>query len=417
MGKLTARQAATLAPGKYNDGAGLWLAVSKTGARKWVLRVVLRGKRREMGLGAFPGTSLMEARAKAVRARSQVAEGIDPVEARHRVEATVPTFTMAAAAYIRSRRHEWANRKHARQWVSTLKCYARPVIGPEPVDAIGTEHVLAVLKPIWLSKTETAKRVQGRIENILDFAAARQWRGPVNPARWRGHLDKLLSSPTKLKRQRNGGTTRHHPAMPYTLAPDFMVELRARDSVSALAIEFLILTATRTGEALGATWSEIDPDARVWTIPAARMKAGREHRVPLSAAALEVLERLPRVAGNDHLFVGARHGRPLSNMALLQLMRGMGYGVGGERGDYVPHGFRSSFRDWAGEVSAFPANVAEAALAHVIGDKTEAAYARGTLFAKRARMMQEWADWCGKGTEDNVRAIRGTAQDDVSGSG
>jgi integrase len=237
---------------------------------------------------------------------------------------------------------------------------------------------------------------------VLDFAAAMKWRDASNPCRWRGHLDKLLPAPTKVKKARNGGTTRHQPAMDYNDMPTFMVELRELTSISANALEFSILTACRTSEVLGAQWSEIDAEAAVWTIPASRMKARREHRVPLSDVAMAVLERLPRVEGNPHCFPGARHGKPLSNMALLQVMRGMGYGVGGDRGAAVVHGFRSSFRDWAGEVATFPPNVAEAALAHVIGDKTEAAYARGDLFQKRRKLMQEWADWCGLGAVQNV---------------
>lgn len=244
--------------------------------------------------------------------------------------------------------------------------------------------------PIWTTKTETAKRVQGRVENILDYAAAHKYRDPQNPARWRGHLDKLLPKPSRVKK------VTHHPAMPYTEAPVFMAELSGNSSISALALQFLIFTATRTNELLQAQWNEIDLEAAVWTIPAARMKDRREHRVPLSDAAMTILGALPCIEGNSYLFPGARHGRPLSNMALLQLMRGMGYGVDGDRGDYVPHGFRSSFRDWSGEVSSFPRDVAEMALAHVIENKVEAAYRRGDLFAKRRKMMQEWADYLDK---------------------
>ena len=387
---LTARQCTTLPPGKYNDGNGLWLAVSKSGARKWFLRVTVDGKRREMGLGALKDVSLAEARKKAAQARSEAAEGVDPIEARRKTESTVPTFTQAAARYIRSHRHGWSNPKHARQWVSTLKTYARPLVGEKPVDQITTEDVLSILSPIWTTRTETAKRVQGRMENILDFAAARQWRDPLNPARWRGLLDKLLPRPTRVK------TVRRQPAMPYSELPGFMSELQGMDSISARALQFLILTATRTSEVLQAQWPEVDLDAAEWTIPASRMKARKEHRVPLSMAALTILEAVPRIEGNPFIFAGARQGRPLSNMAMLQLMRGMGYGVNGDRGDYVPHGFRSSFRDWSGEVSSFPRDVCEMALAHVIENKAEAAYRRGDLFAKRRKMMQEWADYVNK---------------------
>lgn len=388
MGKLTARQVETAKPGKHEDGDGLRLVVSPSGAKKWVLRYTIDGKRREMGLGSYPERSLHEARKKAVEARTQTLNGTDPIKARQSKPVSVPTFTQVAARYIRHHRYGWTNPKHARQWVATLKTYAREKIGSIPIDQITTEDVLTVLKPIWTTKTETAKRVQGRLENVLDFAAARKWRDQSNPARWRGHLDKILPRPTQVKK------VEHHPAMPYDELPAFMAELRGNGSISALALQWLILTCTRTSEALGAKWSEVDLDAAVWTIPADRMKAKQEHRVPLTEAALAILKALPRITGNDHLFPGARPARPLSNMALLQLMRGMGYGVNGDRGKYVPHGFRSTFRDWAGEVSTYPRDVCEMALAHVIENKVEAAYRRGDLFAKRRTMMQDWADWC-----------------------
>ncbi|CRI66642.1 tyrosine-type recombinase/integrase [Thiocapsa roseopersicina] len=390
--RLTDRQVKN-ATQPIGDGGNLWL-YPEGHARLWVFRYSNAGKQREMGLGGYPAVTLAEARQRAAEARELRRQGIDPIE--HRAQAlahenapeVVPTFTQAAAAFIRLNRHGWNNRKHARQWTATLKTYARPILGNRPVDKVTTEHILTVLKPIWTTKTETAKRVQGRIENILDFAAARQWRDPANPARWRGHLDKLLPKPTKVK------TVRQQPALPYQDVGAFLVELRRLTSVSARALELLILTACRTGEVLGAQWTEIDLPARVWTIPAARMKGNREHRVPLSDAAMAVIETLPRIVNHPYVFPGAKHGRPLSNMALLQVMRGLGYGVGGTRGDAVPHGFRSSFRDWAGEVSSFPNHVCEMALAHVIGNKAEKAYRRGDLFDKRRAMMQQWADWC-----------------------
>lgn len=391
MGKLTARFVQTAEPGKHEDGEGLRLVVSPTGGKKWVLRITVAGKRKEMGLGGYPDTSLLQARTKAADARRLVALGSNPIEARRQVadeQARVPTFTTVAAAYIRAHRRGWSNPKHARQWVATLKTYARPVIGAKPVDQISTEDILQILQPIWTTRTETAKRVQGRVENILDFATARKWRTGQNPAKWDGHLDTLLPAPRKV------APVQHHPAMPYTELPDFMQELRANTSLSSKALQLLILTATRTSEVLLATWNEVDLEARVWTVPAVRMKAGQEHRVPLSDAAMSVLTSLPRVAGSAWLFPGARAGRPLSGMALLMLMRGMGYGVGGDRGAYVPHGFRSSFRDWAGEVSSFPRDVCEMALAHAVENKVEAAYRRGDLFAKRAAMMEQWAGWC-----------------------
>lgn len=385
--KLSPRKVETASFGKHEDGGGLRLVVSKSGAKKWVLRYTIHGKRREMGLGSFPAIGLGEARQKAGESRNLAANGQDPINLRRVEPEKIPNFTSCAARYIRAHRHGWKNAKHARQWVSTLKTYARPVIGNSQIDEVGTEDILKILTPLWTSKTETAKRVQGRIENILDYAAAKKYRGPINPARWRGHLDKLLAKPSKVS------TVKHHPAMPYTQLPAFMEELKANGSISALALQFLILTATRTSEVLHATWDEIDNEACMWTIPAFRMKSRREHRVPLSEQAIVILNALPRIAGNPHLFPGYRNRRPLSNMALLQLMRGMGYGVNGDIGPYVPHGFRSSFRDWSGEVSSFPRDVAEMALAHVIENKVEAAYRRGDLFVKRRKMMGAWANY------------------------
>ncbi|MCU7931377.1 MAG: integrase arm-type DNA-binding domain-containing protein [Candidatus Thiodiazotropha sp. (ex Codakia rugifera)] len=385
--KLAPRKVETASPGKHEDGGGLRLVVSKSDAKKWVLRITIEGKRREMGLGSFPDVGLAEARDEASKYRKQAKRGIDPIEARLAALVMIPTFTKCAAQYIRAHRWSWNNAKHARQWVRTLKTYARPEIGTKKVDIISTEDILKILTPIWTTKTETAKRIQGRIENILDFAAAHKYRDPLNPARWRGHLDKLLPKPSRLKK------ATHQPSMPYTEVRAFMVELSGNNSISALALRFLILTATRTSEVLQAKWSEIDLEAAVWTIPAERMKARREHRVPLSDEAMTILEALPHIEGNPFLFHGARNGRPLSNMALLQLMRGMGFGVNGDRGNYVPHGFRSSFRDWSGEVSNFPRDVAEMALAHSIKNKVEAAYRRGDLFAKRRNMMQEWSNY------------------------
>ncbi len=398
--KLTPRKVATAGPGKYEDGDGLRLVVSSTGAKKWVLRFTIDGKRREMGLGSFPDVGLGEAREKAAEHRKQAKDGVDPIEARQTEPEKTPTFTTCAARYIRAHRRGWKNAKHARQWPRSLKTYARPVIGGKRVDQVTTEDILKILQPIWVSKTETAKRVQGRIENILDYAAVKGYRDALNPARWRGHLDKLLPSPRKVMQPQ------HHPAMPYDGVPAFMCELEANGSLSAKALRLLILTATRTSETLGATWQEIDLEAAIWTIPASRMKAKRVHRVPLSGPAVALLEGLPRVYGNPYLFPGQRRGKPLSNMALLQLMRGMGYGVQGDRGDYVPHGFRSSFRDWAGEVSHYPNIVCEMALAHTVGNAVEAAYRRGDLLAKRANMMADWAEWCAKRPADVVPLVR-----------
>lgn len=385
--KVSPRRVASAGPGKYGDGGGLRLVVLKPGARNWVFRFTLRGKRREMGLGRYPDVGLADERKLAGECRYQVREGADPIEERRVESETVPSFTSCAAQYIRAHRRGWRNAKHARQWISTLKTYVRPVIGAKPVDALETEDILKVLTPIWTTRTETAKRVQSRMENILDFAAARKYRDPLSPARWQGHLDKLLPPPSKVR------TIKHRPAMPYTDVPAFMAELGKNGSISAQALMFMILTAARTSEVLLARWDEFAFDDAIWSIPAARMKGRREHRVPLSCEALDILRALPRTDRNSFIFPGARYGKPLSNMAMLQVMRGMGYGINGDRGPYVPYSFRSSFRDWTGEVSNIPRDVAEMALAHAIENKVEAAYRRGDLFGKRVKMMDAWANY------------------------
>nr|WP_051582521.1 site-specific integrase [Ectothiorhodospira haloalkaliphila] len=372
------------------DGLGLYLQISASGSVSWIYRFKLQGRQRYMGLGTYPDVPLAEARERASECRKLVKSGVDPIEASVQQQVPIqatPSFTNCAARYIFAHRRSWRNVKHARQWVSTLKTYARPVIGAKPVDQVTTQDVLKILSPMWTTKTETAKRVQGRIECILDYAAAHNYRDPLNPARWRGHLDKLLPKPSRVKK------VVHHPAMPYHEVATFMSTLQGQDSISSKALQFLILTATRTSEVLHSVWTEIDLTNEIWTIPADRMKAGREHRVPLSRQAVTLLKAMPQVQGTAYVFPGARYGRPLSNMAMLQLMRGMGYGLGGENGDYVPHGFRSSFRDWTGEVTSYPRDVAEMALAHTIENKVEAAYRRGDLFEKRRDMMQDWADY------------------------
>ena len=387
--KLSPRKVATATAGKHEDGGGLRLVFSKSGSRKWVLRFTFRSKRREMGLGSFPDTGLAEARRKAESFRKLAEEGVDPIYTRdlEKQPQTNPTFTNCAARYIQSHRRSWRNAKHARQWVSTLKTYVRPVIGNLPIEEVTTQDVLKILTPIWIVKNETAKRVQGRMENILDFAAAHGYREPINPARWRGHLDKLLAKPSKVQ------NVTHHPAMPYEQVADFMTAVQPYRSMSSKALQLLILTATRTSEVLNAEWHEVDLENATWTIPAERMKVRREHRIPLSHQAVSLLSNLPRVTGNSYVFPGMKAGRPLSNMSLLKFMHGMGYGPNGENGNYVPHGFRSSFRDWTGEVTSYPRDVAEMALAHAIENKVEAAYRRGDLFEKRRKMMQEWADY------------------------
>ncbi|GGC79537.1 tyrosine-type recombinase/integrase [Vreelandella lutescens] len=394
MGKLTTKGVQKLVresnPGMTNDGDGLYLKIGKGAGASWIYRFRWNGKLRDMGLGSFADCSLSEARVVAAEQRKLVKQGIDPLAAREQKSDPVAgpvTFTHCAARYIQSHRRSWRNAKHARQWVSTLKTYARPVIGNLPVENVTTQDILKVLTPIWTVKNETAKRVQGRIENVLDYAAAHEYRDPVNPARWRGHLDKLLAKPSRVQK------VTHHPAMPYDEVAIFVSSIQAYNSVSSKALQFLILTTTRTSEVLNAEWHEIDMGKATWLIPAARMKANREHRVPLSKQAMDLLHSLQRVRGNNFLFPGMKVGRPLSNMSLLQFMRGLGYGPSGEKGNYVPHGFRSSFRDWTGEVTSYPRDVAEMALAHTIENKVEAAYRRGDLFEKRRQMMQGWADF------------------------
>lgn len=394
MGKLTSKEVQKLAKegkkGSTGDGQGLYLQITAGGSVSWIYRYKFQGKQRYMGLGTYPDVSLSEARESAADNRKLVKQGTDPLEARveeTEEEAVRITFTTCAARYIKAHRRSWRNAKHARQWVSTLKSYARPKIGNKPIDEINTQDVLEILTPIWTKKNETAKRVQGRVENILDYAAAHGYRDPVNPARWRGHLDKLLAKPSRIQK------VNHHPAMPYDEVADFMAIVTGYNSMSSKALLFLILTATRTSEVLNSEWNELDLNNATWTIPADRMKANREHRVPLSRQAVELLSNLPRVKGNTHIFAGMKQGRPLSNMSLLQFMRGLGYGPSGEQGNYVPHGFRSSFRDWTGEVTSYPRDVAEMALAHTIENKVEAAYRRGDLFEKRRAMMQEWANF------------------------
>ncbi|CDG55188.1 MULTISPECIES: tyrosine-type recombinase/integrase [Halomonadaceae] len=394
MGKLTTKGVQKLVKesnhGMTNDGDGLYLKIGKGGGASWIYRFRWNGRLRDMGLGSYADKTLSNARESAAENRKLVKQGIDPLavrEQKNEKKSVTVTVTHCAARYIQSHRRSWRNAKHARQWVSTLKTYVRPVIGNLPVEEVTTQDILKILTPIWTVKNETAKRVQGRIENILDFAAAHEYRDQVNPARWRGHLDKLLAKPSRVQK------VNHHPAMPYDQVATFIGSVQLYKSMSSKALLFLILTATRTSEVLNAEWKEIDIGKATWQIPAERMKANREHRVPLSKQAIDLLLSLSRVKGNSFIFPGMKAGRPLSNMSLLQFMRGLGYGPSGEKGNYVPHGFRSSFRDWTGEVTSYPRDVAEMALAHAIENKVEAAYRRGDLFEKRRAMMQHWADY------------------------
>jgi integrase len=387
-GRLTARKVVTAKPGKYGDGGNLYLIVSPTGARKWVLRFTWHGVAREMGLGGAASVALADAREKAAAARRMIAKGLDPILARKRAGGA-PTFGDLADEVRQSLAAGFRNVRHRAQWRTTLATYAAP-LHDKPVNAITTEDVLAILKPIWSTKPETASRVRGRIEKVLDAAKAKGYRdGGENPARWRGHLDRLLPKQSNLAR-------RHHAAMPYEKVAAFVGELRRVQAVAALALEFCIITAARSGEVLGARWSEIDFDAKVWVVPPARMKAGREHRVPLSHRAVTILAELAEAKRGDFVFAGQKPGRPLSNGAMNMVLCRMNVE------DVTVHGFRSSFRDWAGNVSHFPREVAETALAHVVGDKAEQAYRRSDALEKRRQLMEAWAAYCEPGARGTV---------------
>lgn len=390
INKLSAQKIETLSkPGLYADGLGLYLQVSMSGTKSWLFRFMRDGKARKMGLGSLHTVSLKLARQKAQACRLKLDAGVDPIEeraeekqARKLEAAKAITFKEAAEKYIAAHKPTWKNAKHAEQWPATLKAYVYPVIGDLPVSKIDVALVLKVLEPIWAEKPETASRVRGRVESVLDWARARHLRSGDNPARWRGHLDKLLPAKSKVAK------VKHHPALPYKEIGAFMVDLRKMEGVSPRALEFAILTATRTGETIGAKWHEIDQEHRTWVVPAERMKAGKEHRVPLSDRAIAILKNLPREDDSEYVFIGDKKGKPLSNMALLMVLRRM------ERGDLTTHGFRSTFRDWAAETTAYANEMVEMALAHTVGDKVEAAYRRGDMMEKRRRLMKDWSDYC-----------------------
>lgn len=390
---LSAQKVKTAGPGRHGDGRGLFLYVKPSGARSWVLRYQVQGRRRDLGLGSFPDVSLAMARERASEARRLIAEGEDPITKKQ--QAKPKTFKDAALELIESKKPGWKNAKHAAQWTSTLEAYAFPKIGQVQVAKIETADVIAALTPIWSAKPETANRVRQRIEAVLDYASALGIRTGDNPARWRGHLDHLLPKPKKLR------AVKHHPALPHAEITDFMAQLETRVGVAARALGFTILTAARSGETRGATWAEIDREEKVWTIPASRMKAGKEHRVPLSDAALALLGD---ARGDDKLIFEseAKPGKPISDMSMTAVLRRM------ERKDITVHGFRSTFRDWAGETTGFPREVIEAALAHGIKDKAEAAYARSDLFDKRRDLMAAWSTKASKSADyDKVVAFLG----------
>jgi len=413
---LTPLQVKNAKPGRHADGEGLHLLVKRSGAQSWVYRFMLNGKARDIGLSRCPealeilqktgGNDLTLAEAREVASiyrRKVKRQGIDPLTEREDAEkaaaaakqaeqAAAVTFEAMAEQFISMNEANWRNAKHRQQWRNTLKTYAYPIIGNMRVGDIETPHVLQILEPIWRSKSETAGRIRGRIEAILDAAKVREYRSGENPARWRGHLASLLPARPKLSRG-------HHKALPYDEVPALLSALRSHRAVSALALEFTILTAARSGEVLGASWEEIDFKKRAWTIPAHRMKTGREHRVPLSDQAIHIL-RLAQKLGKTHVFPGQRGGA-MSSMAMLMLLRRMQPGI-------TVHGFRSSFRDWAAECTGYSHEVCEMALAHTIGNKAEAAYRRGDLFEKRRRLMDDWANYCdeGQATQAHVIPIR-----------
>lgn len=367
---------------------GLYFYVTDTGGRSWVLRTMVGTKRRHMGLGGYPETSLAQAREFARTAKEEVRNGVDPIAKRASRSSAIRlqqaqqiTFSQAAESYVQAHGQSWKNAKHRAQWLSTLQTYAYPVMGSLLVRDIHQEHVLQVLEAIWSQKTETATRLRGRIESVLDWATVRKLREGENPARWKGRLDKLLPAPSKVQK------VEHHRALPIEEMPDFMARLRCRSGVAARALEFLILCAARSGEVRGATWDEIDLELKVWAVPATRMKSGREHRVPLVDAAVELLRGVPRVEESPYLFPSVK-GKVLSDMTLTAVMRRIEV-------DAVPHGFRSTFRDWVGECTEHPSEVAEQALAHTLPNKVEAAYRRGDALQKRRKLMADWADFCG----------------------
>lgn len=380
INRLSARSVQTITtPGRHADGGGLYLVVDKSGARRWVYLYREKGRLREMGLGGVLAVPLARARKLAANAREIRAGGQSPIEARRRVRPD-QTFGAVADEFLATKAVEFRNDKHLAQWTMTLTEYAAQ-LRPKPVQEITTEDVLAVLKPHWTERPETASRLRGRIERVLDAAKAKGLRSGENPARWRGHLDHLLPARQKLTRG-------HHAALPFADVPAFVARLRSRSSMAGLALEFAILTAARSGEVLGALWSELDLDQRVWTVPAYRMKAGREHRVPLADRAAEILAALSGARTGELVFPGQKPGRPLSPMAMEMLLRRMQVEV-------TVHGFRSSFRDWVGERTDFAREVAEAALAHSVGDATERAYRRGDALEKRRELMNEWGRYLG----------------------
>lgn len=360
---------------RHGDGRGLYLYVKASGSRSWVLRFQVQGRRRDLGLGAYPEVTLALARERASEARTLIAIGQDPITKKQ--QAKPKTFKDAALELIESKRHGWKSAKHAAQWTATLEAYVFPKIGQVQASKIETADVISALTPIWTTKPETANRVRQRIEGVIDYASALGIRAGDNPARWRGHLDHLLPKPTKVR------AVKHHAALPHSDIADFMTDLAARNGIAANALGFTILTAARSGETRGMTWSEVDLDKAIWTIPAQRMKVAKEHRVPLSKKAIAFLG--PRRDASALVFESeVKPGKPISDMTMTAVLRRM------KRDEITVYGFRSTFRDWAGETTGFPREVIEAALSHGIKNKAEAAYARSDLFDKRRKLMEAW---------------------------
>lgn len=401
--KLTHLQTVRLkVSGLYGDGAGLWLNVTDSGSKSWVFRFTYEGRECRMGLGPFPDVSIGEAREAAANMRKAVRNGTNPIEAKRErlaanrtAKSNAVTFKWCSEQYIDAHKPGWKNAKHADQWTNTIATYANPVIGLLVVDQIDTTHVMKILEPIWATKAETASRLRGRIESVLDWATVKKFRSGENPARWKGHLDHLLPEKSKLTK------SKHHPALPWQQMAAFMPTLQSQAGTAALALQFTILTAARSGEVRGMTWDEVDLPNRMWVVPAERMKAGSEHRVPLSDAALEVLKLAQKTTAlftTSLVFPGTTYNKPtgfetptlkpLSDMSLTAVLRRM------ELSAITVHGFRSSFRDWAAETTNYPRDMAEMALAHTVGDKVEAAYRRGDMLEKRRQMMTDWAKHC-----------------------
>ncbi|CAN7536784.1 tyrosine-type recombinase/integrase [Phyllobacterium sp. LjRoot231] len=388
--KLSDVEVKAAGPGRHGDGGGLWLEVTPSGSRAWLFLFKIGKRRTAMGLGGYPGTSLAKARKLAGAARDALSEGRSPLTEKHK-EAE-PNFAQAVEMFLADNKTAWRNEKHRAQWDMTLGDAYCSHLRPLMVSEIGTEDVLKTLRPIWQTKSETASRLRGRVERILAFCKAKGWRSGENPAQWRGHLDAALPKPEKLKRRC------HHKAMPYADVPAFVARLRGSDAMAARALELLILTAGRSGEVLGARWDEIDLERAIWTVPASRMKAGTKHEVPLSPRAAAILEQLAEERKNAFVFFGQRKDRPLSASSMEMLLRRLK-----AKDATTVHGLRSSFRDWVGDATAFPRELAEHALAHRVGDETERAYRRSDALEKRRKLMVAWADFVEGGKANVLR--------------